>query len=102
MAGALAVLVPSQWEEPFGLAACEAQAAGAPVIAYARGGLRDIVADGMTGALIAPGDIAAAAARIPDVARIDRRACRDHVAAHFTLDRMAASHELLYQRMLRA
>ena len=102
MAGALAVLVPSQWEEPFGLAACEAQAAGAPVIAYARGGLRDIVADGMTGALIAPGDIAAAAARIPDVARIDRRACRDHVAAHFTLERMAASHELLYQRILRA
>ncbi len=100
MAGATAVLVPSNWEEPFGLAACEAQAAGAPVIAYARGGLRDIITDGETGALITPGDIAAAAASVSRVARMNRRACREHVAARFTLDRMAADHERLYRRML--
>jgi len=100
MAGATAVLVPSQWEEPFGLAACEAQAAGAPVIAYARGGLRDIVADGETGSLIPPGDIAEAVASLPRVARMSRRACRERVAARFTLDWMAAAHEELYHRML--
>ena len=99
MAGATAVLVPSQWEEPFGLAACEAQAAGAPVIAYARGGLRDIVADSETGVLIPPGDIAEAAASLPRVARMSRRACRERVAARFTLERMAAAHEELYQRI---
>lgn len=101
MAGATATLVPSQWEEPFGLAACEAQAAGTPVIAYARGGLRDIIADGETGALVAPGAIAAAAASVPRVARMDRRACRARVTARFTLERMAEAHEQLYQRMLR-
>jgi glycosyltransferase involved in cell wall biosynthesis len=100
MAGATAVLVPSQWEEPFGLAACEAQAAGAPVIAYARGGLRDIIADGETGVLIPPGDIAAAAASLPRVARMSRRACRERVAARFTLHRMAAAYEELYHRIL--
>ena len=102
MAGATAVLVPSHWEEPFGLAACEAQAAGTPVIVYARGGLRDIVADGETGALVARGDITAAAASVLDVARLDRRACRERAAERFTLERMAAAHERLYQRMLDA
>ncbi len=102
MAGATAVLVPSLWEEPFGLTACEAQAAGAPVIAYARGGLRDIIADGETGALVAPGDIAAAAASVPHMARLERRHCRRRAAEYFTLDRMAAGYEALYRRMLHA
>jgi len=100
MADATAVLVPSHWEEPFGLAACEAQAAGAPVVAYARGGLRDIIADGETGVLIAPGDIAEAAACVPRAARMSRHACRNRVATRFTLERMAAAHERLYERML--
>ncbi len=100
MAGATAVLVPSQWEEPFGLAACEAQAAGAPVIAYARGGLRDIVANDETGILITPGEIETAVSSVPRVARMSRRACRDRVATHFTIERMAVAHEQFYQRML--
>lgn len=100
MAGATAVLVPSHWEEPFGLAACEAQAAGAPVVGYARGGLRDIVTNGVTGFLVEPGDTSAAAEAVPLAARLGRAACRDQVAARFTLARMAAAHDRLYQRML--
>lgn len=38
-------------EEDFGIAAVEALAAGTPVIAYARGGVLDIVKDGETGVL---------------------------------------------------
>src|SRR5579859_3575543 len=49
MAGAWAVLCPVHWTEPFGLVPCEAQAAGAPVIGYARGGLREVIADGASG-----------------------------------------------------
>lgn len=100
MAGAYAVLVPSQWDEPFGLVACEAQAAGAPVIAYARGGLRDIIADNETGALIAPDSVEDAAAAVQRMETIARRACRARVASRFSLDRMAEAHESLYARML--
>ena len=100
MAGATAVLVPSRWEEPFGLTACEAQAAGAPVIGYARGGLHDIVADGETGALVTPDDVSAAAASVSRVAELDRRACRARIATHFTLAAMATGYEALYARML--
>ncbi len=47
--GAEAVIFPQ--EEDFGLVAAEAQACGTPVIAYAQGGAREIVKDGVTGVL---------------------------------------------------
>jgi glycosyltransferase involved in cell wall biosynthesis len=40
-------------EEDFGIAMVEAQAAGTPLIAYGRGGARDIVVEGETGVLFA-------------------------------------------------
>jgi glycosyltransferase involved in cell wall biosynthesis len=49
MAGCKALLFPG--EEDFGMVPIEAQAAGAPVIAYGVGGVRDTVTDGLTGVL---------------------------------------------------
>ena len=40
-------------QEDFGIVLVEAQACGTPVIAYGRGGAREIVADGLTGMLFA-------------------------------------------------
>ncbi len=57
-------VVPSIWEEPFGLAAIEAMAAGRPVCASRVGGLQDIVRHGETGFLIDRGDSAALARRL--------------------------------------
>lgn len=50
--------------EAFGIAAVEATAVGLPVIATRVGGLTDVVADGETGFLIAPGDTAALSQRL--------------------------------------
>lgn len=55
----LFTVAPSIWPEPFGLVALEAAAAGKPVVASDTGGLRDIVLDGETGLLAAPGNRAA-------------------------------------------
>ena len=61
MARAAVVLCPSRWDEPFGLAAAEAQACGTPVVAFSRGGLSEVVVDGVTGFLSPPDDLGAAA-----------------------------------------
>jgi glycosyltransferase involved in cell wall biosynthesis len=51
LAGAAALLVPSQWPEPFGRIALEGMAAGVPTLASAVGGLVDFVP---AGSLVAP------------------------------------------------
>ena len=59
MRAAKCVVVPSFWQEPYGLVAAEAVALGRKVVAFAVGGLPE--ACGGKATLIAPGDIAALA-----------------------------------------
>ena len=100
MARAAVVLCPARWEEPFGMVAAEAQAAGTPVVAFGRGGLRQIVVDGLTGFLVAPDDIAAAAAAVKKATGIVRGACRRHAETHLDLGISLDAHEDLYNRVI--
>lgn len=59
MANVRAVIVPSIWYEPFGLAALEPLAIGTPVIASDIGGLSEFVAKSGGGKLFTPGDSSA-------------------------------------------
>jgi UDP-glucose:tetrahydrobiopterin glucosyltransferase len=102
MGAAQALLCTPHWDEPFGLVACEALAAGTPVVGYRRGGLAEVVADGEAGYLVAPGDIDAAVAAVQRVAAIDRRACRDRVEQHFQLETMLDAYESFYAKTLAA
>jgi glycosyltransferase involved in cell wall biosynthesis len=68
------VVVPSLEPEPFGRVAIEAMSFGKPVIAAAHGGLLDIVADGATGRLFAPGDANALEAAMHDLMDAPARA----------------------------
>ncbi len=99
MARAAVVLYPVQWDEPFGMAAAEAQACGTPVVAFKRGALSEVIADGLTGFLVPPGDVRAAAEAVAGVAEISRRACRDHAEAHLDLEQSLNAHEQLYRRL---
>lgn len=51
----LDVLVAPSRQEPFGTVLAEAMAAGTPVVATRVGGLAEVVSDGETGRLVAPG-----------------------------------------------
>ena len=99
MARAAVVLCPSRWDEPFGLAAAEAQACGTPVIAFRRGGLGEVIVDGVTGFLVPPDDVGAAAAAVSQVPRLSRLTCREHAEAGLDLEVSLDAHERLYRRV---
>jgi UDP-glucose:tetrahydrobiopterin glucosyltransferase len=100
MASAEALLSPIQWDEPFGLAACEAQATGTPVIGYARGGLREVVDSGRTGWLVAPGHVDAAVEAVEQAQTLDRMACREWAERHFSLRAMTDAYVRFYDETL--
>ncbi len=99
MARAAVVLCPSRWDEPFGLAAAEAQACGTPVIAFRRGGLGEVIVDGVTGFLVRPDDVPAAAAAVSGVPLLSRPVCREHAEARLDLEVSLDAHERLYRRV---
>ena len=61
MTAARAVVLPSAWEETFGLAAVEAMALGVAPVAAAHGAFPELITDGVDGVLFRPGDPAALA-----------------------------------------
>jgi glycosyltransferase involved in cell wall biosynthesis len=99
LGGAEALLNPICWPEPFGLVMIEALACGTPVLSFAHGAAPEIVEHTRTGFLCR--DEHEMAARLGDVASIDRAACRAAVEARFTTDRMVADHLALYRRLVR-
>ncbi len=99
MARAAVVLYPARWDEPFGMAAAEAQACGTPVVAFRRGGLGEVIVDGVTGFLVPPDDIQAAAEAVSKVAGISRPACREHAEGQLDLELSLDAHERLYRQV---
>src|SRR6266699_1927694 len=102
MARAAVVLCPARWDEPFGLAAADGQACGTPVVAFRRGGLAEIIVAGVTGFLVEPDDIAAAADGVRRATEISRAACRQHAESHLDLESSLDAHERLYRRVIRS
>jgi glycosyltransferase involved in cell wall biosynthesis len=99
MARAAVVICPARWDEPFGMAAAEAQACGTPVVAFRRGGLSEVIMDGVTGFLVPADDLRAAAEAVAAVAALSRSACREHAANQLDLELSLDAHERLYQRV---
>jgi glycosyltransferase involved in cell wall biosynthesis len=57
LAGSRAVVVPSQWEETFGMVAVEAMAAATAPVVSAHGAFPELVTQGIDGALFPPSNI---------------------------------------------
>lgn len=102
MARAAVVLCPAKWEEPFGMVAAEAQACGTPVVAFRRGALDEVILDGVTGFLVTPDDIDAAAEAVARTAELSRSECRKHAEHQLDLEPSLDAHERLYRRVASA
>ena len=97
LAGALALLFPIDWPEPFGLVMIEAMSAGTPVIAWHNGSVPEIVDPGVTGFIVQCLDEALEA--LNRVATLDRLNVRKRFKDRFTVDRMAENYLMLYRRL---
>jgi glycosyltransferase involved in cell wall biosynthesis len=92
---AAALVVPIQWDEPFGIVFAEALAAGTPIISCARGALPEIVRPGVTGYFIQTAADGVDAVRRLD--QLDRAACRRDAAERFSVGPCAARYLEVYR-----
>jgi glycosyltransferase involved in cell wall biosynthesis len=95
---ARAMLVPLDWDEPFGLTFLEAMATGTPIISRPRGSLPEIMRHGEHGFLVESEDEMVEACQA--VVHIDRAACRDWALREFSVERMVDGYELAYETVL--
>jgi len=104
---ALDVYVSPSLTEGLGLGLIEAGLAGVPAVATNVGGVSEVVIDGRTGVLVAPGDpglLAGAVTRLlgdRDLARELAAAARTRCLAEFGLDRMIDETLAVYSAALR-
>ncbi len=97
LSGAVGLLVPIDWPEPFGLVMIESMACGTPVIAFNRGSVPEIIEHGMTGFIVEDEEQAIAA--VGKLGRLSRSTIRQRFERRFTARRMAEDYVSLYHRL---
>jgi glycosyltransferase involved in cell wall biosynthesis len=95
LGGAMALLNPIDWPEPFGLVMAEALACGTPVVARRRGSVPEVITHGLTG-LIGEDDseLATLCTRLHE---LDRADCRREALRRFSPRAMVDGYEAIYR-----
>jgi glycosyltransferase involved in cell wall biosynthesis len=125
LGNAAALIIPSTFEEPFGMVMIEALACGTPLVGLNSGAIPEVIKEGETGFVIAKtitkqkttnsqglpqtrgavdesktaADLAAALKKIPN---INRHICRQDFETRFTQDRMCDEHLAAYERVIKS
>jgi glycosyltransferase involved in cell wall biosynthesis len=95
LSGALGLLMPIDWPEPFGLVMIEAMACGVPVIAFNRGSVPEVIEDGLTGFVVE--DEVGAIGAVGRLPRLSRQKVRARFEQRFTARRMAEDYLAIYR-----
>jgi glycosyltransferase involved in cell wall biosynthesis len=98
LSGAIALLVPIDWPEPFGLVMIEALACGCPVIAYNRGSVPEIIEEGLTGFIVE--DEEGAMGAVDRLSHLSREKVRERFEQRFTARRMALDYLAVYRGLM--
>jgi len=93
-----ALLMPIEWDEPFGIVMAEAFACGTPVIGFSRGSVPEVVRDGVNGFLA--GTVADACQAVQRLHRIDREMVRRDCEQRFSSDAIVRAYEDIYREAL--
>ncbi len=97
LSGALGLLMPIDWPEPFGLVMIEAMACGAPVIAFNRGSVPEVIEDGLTGFVVE--DEVGAIGAVGRLPSLSRQKVRARFEQRFTARRMAEDYLSMYRSL---
>ncbi|WP_316239024.1 glycosyltransferase family 4 protein [Bradyrhizobium sp. SZCCHNR1015] len=98
LSGALGLLLPIDWPEPFGLVMIESMACGTPVIAYNRGSVPEVIDDGVTGFVVE--DELSAVAAVNRLSGLSRARVREQFERRFTARRMALDYLAAYRSLI--
>ena len=92
-----ALLIPTLVDETSSLVAMEAMACGTPVVAFHRGAIHEVVADGRTGFLV--NTVEEMSAAVAKVGEINPHVCRRRVEEEYSAARMADGYERIYEEI---
>ena len=98
LSGAIALLLPIDWPEPFGLVMIEAMACGTPVIGFHAGSVPEVVEDGVTGYVVK--DETGAVAAVGRVGELSRARVRERFEERFTARRMVQQYLEVYRSLM--
>ena len=97
MGKALALVLPIDWPEPFGMVFIESLACGTPVLTCPHGSVPELLRDGVTGYIRdSVRDLAASARQLH---RISRERCRAYARRRFDTRRMALEYVNVYSQV---
>lgn len=104
LANAKALIMPSTFEEPFGMVMIESLACGTPLVGLDSGAIPEIIKDNQTGFVVQKSKdekqtLSSIAQAITKIDQIDRHKCRQDFESRFTADRMAAEHLEIYKKL---
>ena len=101
-------IVPTKWNEPFGLVPVESMACGTPAVSYDRGGVAETIGEG-TGFLVKQEEgVDGLTRRVgqildfsPDQYGDMCQKARKHVEGHFSIEKMVDGYEKVYEKLLK-
>lgn len=93
-----AMLFPCLWDDPFPNTVLESLACGTPVVAFPRGGIPEMVVDGLNGFLC--DDVYGIVKAISLLPTISRENCIYSVADRFSIDAISRDYESIYSALL--
>ncbi len=123
---ARALLMPSVWQEPFGLVMIEAMACGTPVVGFSQGAVSEVVKPSVSGQLAAyqpeeqtikngqammkkwpqleqdptfQANVQGLSRAVEKIKELDRAQCRQYFQQNFSLDQMRIGYEQIYQQL---
>lgn len=110
LGNAQALIVPSLFEEPFGMVMIEALACGTPIVGLDSGAIGEVIEADKTGVIVQKvmqgngsldedATAAALCQAVPKALKLDRQACRAEFEARFTSDRMCRDYLEIYKRL---